>query len=137
MALSCLQVTCAAAVAVIFLSSVAAEGCSDRNPKCFQWAMLGECIKNRGYMHVHCAESCHQCVVQDEACQDYNEQCPAWANNNECKKNYSYMRATCARACSFCVPANDHSVPHLHANVVDSHWDKFNSLHPDMPPRHG
>lgn len=44
--------------------SVPSAGCSDRHPKCFQWAMLGECIKNRGYMHVHCAESCHQCVVQ-------------------------------------------------------------------------
>ncbi|KAG7164468.1 putative ShK domain-like-containing protein [Homarus americanus] len=40
-------------------------GCSDRDPRCSLWAGKGECYKNRGYMHVHCAESCHQCVVQD------------------------------------------------------------------------
>lgn len=135
MALSCLQVTCAATVAVLFLSSVA-EGCSDTHPECYQWAVQGQCYANPGYMHAHCPKSCDKCKVQDEACKDYELQCHAWAHNNECKKNYRYMRTYCARACSFCQPALDHSVPHIHANKVEAHWDIFNRRHPNMPVKH-
>ncbi|XP_045114516.1 putative tyrosinase-like protein tyr-3 [Portunus trituberculatus] len=135
MALSCLQVSCAAAVAVLLISSVA-EGCSDLDQRCEQWAYAGECTTNPGYMKVNCPVSCHMCVVQDRDCQDLNAMCYAWAHNNECKTNYSYMRKACARACSFCQPANDHSVPHVHANKVDSLWEKYQKRHPGMPIRH-
>ncbi|XP_045602563.2 putative tyrosinase-like protein tyr-3 [Procambarus clarkii] len=117
---------------MVLLLTTDAQGCSDRNAQCPQWAANGECYKNRGYMHVNCAQSCHQCIVQDEACKDLNEQCAAWATNGECERNYPYMRKTCARACTFCQPANDHSVPHIHANFVDEYWEHYMRLHPEL-----
>ncbi|KAK3866707.1 hypothetical protein Pcinc_027769, partial [Petrolisthes cinctipes] len=107
--------------------------CSDRHRRCKEWAMSGECIHNRGYMHVHCAESCDQCKVQDQHCSDLHEQCAAWANNGECNANYVYMRKTCARACTFCMPARDHAVPHIHANLVDDLWDSYRERYPGVP----
>ncbi|XP_071526902.1 uncharacterized protein [Panulirus ornatus] len=132
----CLNLTCTA-VAMLLLLFTSAEGCSDKNPSCPVWAANGQCYSNRGYMHVHCAESCHQCIIQDSHCMDLHEQCPAWANNGECTKNYDYMRTACARACTFCQPAKDHTVPHLNANIVDDYWKKFNSLNPALARRHG
>ncbi|XP_042230321.1 putative tyrosinase-like protein tyr-3 [Homarus americanus] len=135
----CVKLACATTAltaAVFLLLSPAAEGCSDRDPRCSLWAGKGECYKNRGYMHVHCAESCHQCVVQDNSCQNVHEQCEAWSGNGECQKNYAYMRKVCARACTFCQPANDHSVPHVHANFVDEYWKKFRSSHPEIGNSH-
>ncbi|XP_069977633.1 putative tyrosinase-like protein tyr-3 [Penaeus vannamei] len=122
-------------IATAFVS--AATACSDRHPSCPVWASRGECYKNRGYMHIHCADSCHQCIVQDESCKDFHEQCPAWASNGECEKNYVYMRKSCSRSCTFCQPANDHSVPYVHSNVVDSYWEKYRSRYPGLDIVHG
>ncbi|XP_066982327.1 zinc metalloproteinase nas-13-like [Macrobrachium rosenbergii] len=110
--------------------------CRDRHQSCRTWAERGECYKNVGYMMVHCADSCHQCVVQDDNCKDTHDQCAAWANNGECQQNYAYMRKACARSCTFCMPANDHSVPYVHANLVDSRWEQYNKRFPGLARNH-
>ncbi|XP_042228359.1 uncharacterized protein LOC121870596 [Homarus americanus] len=46
--------------------------------------------------------------------------------------NITYMRKFCARDCTSCQPANDHSVPHNHANYVNEYWKKYRSLHPEI-----
>ena len=38
--------------------------CQDENPKCFDWAKLGECDNNPRYMLNHCRRSCLQCPDQ-------------------------------------------------------------------------
>ncbi|XP_063607049.1 uncharacterized protein LOC134781719 [Penaeus indicus] len=130
--------TVVVAALLIVLALVSADtACRDSHPSCKTWANRGECYKNRGYMHIHCAQSCDQCVVQDEKCKDFHEQCPAWASNNECDKNYDYMRKSCPRACTFCQPANDHRVPHVDHSIVDTYWEKFRTKYPGLSVVHG
>jgi len=99
--------------------------CRDRSPSCRLWARQGECYRNIGYMYIHCAESCHQCQVQDDLCSNHNEQCPAWAAKGECTKNLRYMKKTCARACGHCLATNSHDVPHIHNHIREKYWDKL------------
>lgn len=37
------------------------SGCSDSHENCRDWAEIGECTKNPGYMLKTCAQSCHGC----------------------------------------------------------------------------
>lgn len=37
------------------------ELCKDENPKCPEWAAIGECKKNMGYMMNNCRFSCNAC----------------------------------------------------------------------------
>lgn len=37
------------------------SGCSDSHENCGEWADIGECEKNRGYMMENCAQSCGLC----------------------------------------------------------------------------
>ncbi|XP_037780083.1 putative tyrosinase-like protein tyr-3 [Penaeus monodon] len=126
-----------AALLIVSAFVSAATACSDRHSSCPVWANRGECYKNRGYMHIHCADSCDQCVVQDDKCKDFHEQCPAWAGNGECEKNYVYMRKSCPRSCTFCQPANNHGVPHVNHSIVDSYWEKFRNKYPELGVVHG
>lgn len=127
-----ISISCFAGAVVLLAVTSHAMECSDRHLSCPTWAARGECYTNRGYMWIHCAESCHQCIVQDDNCKDTHDQCPAWANNGECQKNYTYMRKACARACNFCLPANNHNVPYVHSNLVDSHWEEFQNKFPSI-----
>jgi len=104
--------------------------CMDRNPSCKLWASEGECYKNIGFMHIHCAESCQQCQVQDDLCRDETEQCPAWAEKGECTINRKFMKKNCPRACGVCQPTNSHDVPHIHNNILAKYWDEHDAKHP-------
>lgn len=99
--------------------------CQDTNPVCPRWAGNGECVRNPNYMHVYCAESCGRCLVLDERCTDRDLMCPGWAKAGECRKNKLFMEQECARSCSFCTPARDHSVPHIHMDIVQKIWRKY------------
>ncbi|KAL4452128.1 hypothetical protein ABPG75_007790 [Micractinium tetrahymenae] len=37
------------------------KGCTDDDEKCEEWAVMGECEKNPGFMHVNCRRSCEVC----------------------------------------------------------------------------
>ena len=39
--------------------------CEDKAPECKDWAKIGECDANPGYMLVHCASSCDKCDMLD------------------------------------------------------------------------
>ena len=39
--------------------------CADKAPECGQWASIGECDANPGYMMVSCASSCNMCDMLD------------------------------------------------------------------------
>lgn len=39
--------------------------CADKAPECGQWASIGECVANPGFMMVSCASSCDMCDMQD------------------------------------------------------------------------
>ena len=42
------------------------SGCQDEHPKCSEWATIGECEENPGYMLFNCRRSCMQCPDQAE-----------------------------------------------------------------------
>jgi len=104
--------------------------CMDRNPSCGLWASEGECYKNIGFMHIHCAESCQQCQVQDDLCRDETEQCPAWAEKGECTLNRKFMKKNCPRACGVCQPTNSHDIPHIHNDILSKYWAEHDAKHP-------
>lgn len=43
------------------------SACDDDHPNCAQWARVGECDANPGYMVVSCARSCATCHLRDPA----------------------------------------------------------------------
>lgn len=103
------------------------SGCADQFRNCKMWAKLGECYHNAGFMYLSCPDACDQCNVEDPRCTDHMNMCPGWAKIGECRRNKSYMKKMCARSCAFCTPAKDHSVPHVHSDVVERIWNEFDS----------
>jgi len=101
------------------------SGCRDTSASCSRWARMGECVNNPNYMHVYCAESCDRCKVLDHRCTDRDLMCAGWAKNGECRRNKGFMEETCARSCNFCIPARDHTVPHVHMDIVQKLWKKY------------
>ena len=49
------------------------DGCVDFHKKCPQWAKVGECTRNAGYMLTTCRMSCHDCVPHEHQDKETND----------------------------------------------------------------
>jgi len=125
MAVSRIILALSVCLLVISTSYAKTLECRDHRVACSRWAMEGECLRNPGFMHIYCAVSCDRCRVQDNKCRDRELMCEAWAAVGECQINKPFMVRSCAKACSFCTPARDHTVPHVHADIVARLWKKY------------
>jgi len=79
--------------------------CEDNNKHCPDWAGIGECTNNPGYMLGNCELSCRVCIGENDilppTCEDNNKHCPDWARN-ECTNNPGYMLENCKKSCNVC-----------------------------------
>ncbi|KAL7527106.1 hypothetical protein ACHAXR_001807, partial [Thalassiosira sp. AJA248-18] len=71
--------------------------CLDRDEKCAEYAQLGGCKDNPGYMTYNCAMTCNAC---NRPCTDDHYRCLEWAGMGECDANY--MKKSCRHSCLIC-----------------------------------
>jgi hypothetical protein len=82
------------------------DGCSNRDDSCIEWARVGECDKNKVFMHGNCAQACGKCAEGEGGhhafCGNRDAKCNEWAGKGECDKNAAWMGSNCAKACGKC-----------------------------------
>lgn len=75
--------------------------CEDKSSFCGQWAAVGECDSNPGYMRVNCPVTCHLC--QSARCHDVDvKQCAAQARAGACRAEPDRMYKECRWSCKWC-----------------------------------
>lgn len=92
--------------------------CDDGHEMCAEWARIGECEANSGYMLENCKRSCKLCVEDDRnakiyaayyrkrfdgsPCRDDHDDCPHWKSEGKCESNVHFMVEQCRSSCSMC-----------------------------------
>jgi len=85
---------------------VADLACVDKSSYCGQWAAVGECDSNPGYMKANCRVTCHLC--QSAACHDMDAaQCKAEAAAGACQASPESMFQRCRWSCGWCAMVVD------------------------------
>jgi len=83
-------------------------GCENKagDAKCNDWAALGRCCTQEGYMLVNCRRACAQCdepkLVPGCPCMNHNSNCEGWARNKACGQGQ--VKKSCPKACGLCKP---------------------------------
>ena len=90
-------------------SETCRDDSSRRLADCRRRSLLGECLVNPEWMHVHCPVSCGLCAEEprDEPCHDRHTNCPHWAAGMECFANPAFMSRSCPKSCWLCVNATE------------------------------
>lgn len=93
------------------------DPCANLKSECYEWAAMGNCRTNEGFMKTYCPRACGYCPPIDEAilnqqeeeatatvdCTDLHELCPMWSEQGECILNPKYMTRACRESCMQCV----------------------------------
>jgi len=75
--------------------------CEDKSSFCGEWAAIGECKSNPGYMRHNCRVTCHMC--QSAACHDTDRAaCKKAAAEGECQRDPERLFHECRWACGWC-----------------------------------
>lgn len=66
----------------------------NKDPQCFAWRDVGECVGAPTFMRENCALACRNLA-------DKNALCAQWAANGECEKNKKFMHPECPVSCGW------------------------------------
>jgi len=84
--------------------------CVDKNARCDEWTVDGQCSSNPDYMLENCKLSCNVCESEGDdqvspnpsPCVDNNNRCAEWAAGDQCSSNPDYMLENCKLSCNVC-----------------------------------